>query len=123
MATQARRPGAVLLVGAFVAVAVLVRGAGGAVPAVAAEQRRCRTFEIPTFAAAGHHQHADRRSETALDEVRMPMAAQRWIYLVVLAVARRAARRRGGRRWSGGSAAMRERRAPYELDAATRTSS
>ena len=84
MATPARRPGAVLLVGAFVVVAVLgaalagpfrlgQRNAGGAPftlpPAV---QPTITATPLPV--------------ESALPREPMSMDAQRWIYLLVIAV-------------------------------------
>ena len=116
MATQARRPGAVLLVGAFVAVAVL--GAALAGPfRLWQRDNGGAAFEIPSFAPPVATS-TPLPAETPLDEVRLPMVAQRWIYLVVIAVlgvllviavAVLVKRVR----------ALRERRAPYDVDEAT----
>jgi len=115
VAPPARRPSAVLLVGAFVVVAVIgaalagpfrlgQRNAGGAPFTLPPPVLPTRTASpVP--------------AETPLDGERMSMDAQRWIYLLVIAVI--------GALLVIGVAllvrqirAMRERRAPYDVDAA-----
>ncbi|MET0789844.1 MAG: DUF4129 domain-containing protein [Cellulomonas sp.] len=84
MATQARRPGAVLLVGAFVVVAVL--GAALAGPFRLGQRAKGgEPFEIPPFSPPPATS-TPMPAESALDVVRIPMQAQRWIYLVIIAI-------------------------------------
>ncbi|MDQ0372891.1 DUF4129 domain-containing protein [Cellulomonas humilata] len=85
MATQARRPGTVLLVGAFVVVAVIGSALAGPFRLV---QRIADDgpFVIPTFAPPTTTGTAI-PVEQALDGERVSMETQRWIYLVALFVA------------------------------------
>ena len=83
MATQARRPGAVLLVGAFVVVAVIGSALAGP---FRLEQRNAEgPVVIPTFAPP-----TSARSPLPLEQVlrgdQVPVETQRWIYLVALIV-------------------------------------
>ncbi|GEL98531.1 DUF4129 domain-containing protein [Cellulomonas terrae] len=85
MATQARRPGAALLVGAFVVVAVIGSALAGPFRLV---QRNADggPFVIPTFAPPTTT-GTPIPVEQALDGDRVDPQVQRWVYLVVLFVA------------------------------------
>ena len=84
MATQARRPSAVLLVGAFVVVAVL--GSALAGPLRLVHRNADGPFVIPTFAPP-----ATTRTPIPFEQMlgadQVPVQTQRWIYLVGLFVA------------------------------------
>ncbi|MEZ0446235.1 DUF4129 domain-containing protein [Cellulomonas sp. ICMP 17802] len=83
MATQARRPSAALLVGAFVVVAVL--GAALAGPF----RPRLRggpagAFEVPTFTAGNNSSTPLPASTDAANQ--LPPGAEKWFYLLILLV-------------------------------------
>lgn len=115
MAPPARRPSAVLLVGAFVVVAVI--GAALAGPFRLGQRNEGGApFTLPP-PVLPTNTTTPVPQETGLDGEQMTMEAQRWIYLLVIAVI--------GALLVIGVAllvrrirAMRERRAPHEIDSA-----
>lgn len=81
MATQARRPGAGLLVGAFVVVAVL--GAALAGPFRLSQRSVSQgPFDVPTFTAGNNTSTPQPASTDAAAQ--LPAGAEKWFYLLVL---------------------------------------
>jgi hypothetical protein len=114
VATQARRPGAALLVGAFVVVAVI--GSALAGPFHLVQRNADGPFVAPTF-----DQPTDVRTAPPFEQLlrgeQVPVQTQRWIYLVALLVAVLLLAVALGLlvRWIR---RLLDRRAPYDADAA-----
>ena len=85
MATQARRPGAVLLVGAFVVVAVI--GSALAGPFRLVQRNADGAVRHPHVRPADDHRDRRYPSSRLLDGDQVPLQTQRWVYLVALFVA------------------------------------